>query len=93
MVIGVLEFDLAIPGSRSLKEKRSVIKSFLARTRNGFNVSAAEIDCRDMPNRARLAVVAVGSDRRRLDRVLARVVESARIFNGMRILDYTQHLL
>ncbi len=93
MVIGVLEFDLAIPGNHSLKGKRSVLKSFLARTRNSFNVSVAEVDFQELRNRARVAVTVVGSDRRRVDSILSRVVEFTRAFNGMTVLDHFQHLL
>jgi hypothetical protein len=34
--------------SRTLKEKRSIIKSILARARNTFNVAAAEVDWQDL---------------------------------------------
>jgi uncharacterized protein YlxP (DUF503 family) len=40
--VGVLQVELAIPGARSLKEKRSVLKSLLERTRRKHGVAAAE---------------------------------------------------
>jgi len=93
MVIGVLEIDLLIPGNHSLKGKRSVLKSFLERVRNTFNVSVAEVGCQDLKGRAVVAVVGVGNDRRRIDSVLARIVEYARNFRDLRVLDYSQHLM
>jgi len=33
--------------SRTLKEKRGIVKSILARARNDFNVAAAEVDDQD----------------------------------------------
>jgi uncharacterized protein YlxP (DUF503 family) len=45
--------------SRTLKKKRSIIKSILARARNTFNVAAAEVDWQDLPGCAVLAFVTV----------------------------------
>jgi len=42
MVIGTCTIELHIPGSGSLKGKRWVIKSIIARVHNEFNVSIAE---------------------------------------------------
>jgi uncharacterized protein len=50
---------LHLPGVRSLKEKRSIVKSLLARMRNKFNVSAAEVASQDAHGRAVLGVVCV----------------------------------
>jgi uncharacterized protein YlxP (DUF503 family) len=41
-VVGILRLDFRVPGSRSLKEKRSVVRSFLERARNRYPVSIAE---------------------------------------------------
>lgn len=45
--------------SRTLKEKRGIVKSILARARNNFNVAAAEVDHQDLPGSAMLAFVTV----------------------------------
>ncbi len=50
---------LYLPGVHSLKEKRSIVKSLLARMRNKFNVSAAEVDAQDNHGRAVIGVAAV----------------------------------
>lgn len=62
MVVGVLEITLALY-AQSLKDKRSVVKRVLARTRGEFNVSAAEVEEQDNISTAVLGFVAVGSDR------------------------------
>jgi uncharacterized protein YlxP (DUF503 family) len=49
MVVGVCTLRLLIAGSQSLKDKRQVLKSILDRTRERFNVSAAEVDELDSP--------------------------------------------
>jgi len=39
MIIGTCVIELRIPGNGSLKGKRRVLKSVMARVRNQFNVS------------------------------------------------------
>jgi uncharacterized protein YlxP (DUF503 family) len=46
----------------SLKDKRQVLKSVMARLRNEFNVSVAEVDRQDAWQTAVIAVVTVSSD-------------------------------
>jgi uncharacterized protein YlxP (DUF503 family) len=43
MIIGVCTIELDIPAA-SLKDKRHIIKSVIARLRNKFNISVAEVD-------------------------------------------------
>lgn len=47
MVIGSCVFELQLPGVASLKEKRSIIKSLIARARQQFNVAIAEVEDHD----------------------------------------------
>jgi uncharacterized protein len=49
--------------SRSLKVKRGIVKSILARARNTFNVAAAEVDLQDIHGAAVLAFVTVSGSR------------------------------
>lgn len=48
MIIGLLEARLSLPGARSLKNKRQVIKSLKDRTRQRVNVSVAEVAHQDV---------------------------------------------
>ena len=61
MIVASCLITLYLPGVRSLKEKRSIVKSLLARMRNKFNVSAAEVDSQDAHGRAVLGVAAVSA--------------------------------
>lgn len=47
MVIGVAEIKLTIAYAHSLKDKRMVVKSVIAKARNKFNISIAETDEQD----------------------------------------------
>ena len=47
MRIAAMSFRLHAPGVHSLKEKRMIVKSLVAKLQNRFHVSAAEIDEQD----------------------------------------------
>ena len=55
------QFQLHLP-SRSLKEKRGIVKSILVRARNRFNVAAAEVDLLDKHGAAMIAFVTVAEN-------------------------------
>ena len=74
MVIGICTLRLLIEGSQSLKDKRQVIKSLLDRTRERFNVSAAEVDELDSWQRATLGFACVSKDQVFVDQVLQKVL-------------------
>jgi uncharacterized protein YlxP (DUF503 family) len=74
MVIGVCTIDIDMPGCTSLKDKRSVLKSLLARLRQEFNVSAAEVDLHDVWQSASIAVAVVSTANGHAERSLQRVV-------------------
>lgn len=48
MIIAACTLELHLPDAASLKDKRSVVKSLLARLHNTFNVAAAEVDHLDL---------------------------------------------
>ncbi|MEA5114864.1 MAG: DUF503 domain-containing protein [Geobacteraceae bacterium] len=61
--------------SNSLKVKRGIVKSILARARNSFNVAAAEVDMQDVHGAAVLAFVTVSENRAHARRLLEQVEE------------------
>ena len=64
MVVGTLKLSLYINNNHSLKEKRKIVKSIVARVRNKFNVSVAEVGSNDKWQMIELGISAVGNDRR-----------------------------
>ena len=61
--------------SRTLKEKRGIVKSILARARNNFNVAAAEVDDQDIPGSAIIAFVTVSEGSRQGRSILEQLEE------------------
>ncbi len=64
MVIGVCTLQISIPMALSLKDKRQVVKSLMARVRNEFNVSIAEVDDHDLWQSAILGLACVSTSQR-----------------------------
>jgi uncharacterized protein YlxP (DUF503 family) len=63
MVVGCGIIRMRLHGCRSLKGKRKIIKSFITRIRNTFNVSIAEIGSNDIYQSAEVGFVIVGNDK------------------------------
>jgi uncharacterized protein len=83
---------LHIPGVRSLKEKRRIIKSLKERLRNQYNVSAAEVGALDSWQRSELAFVCVGNDNSRIHRVLSTLMDRIRSEPSVSVIDYHTEL-
>ncbi len=66
MVVAISVFELHLPGSRSLKEKRRVVKSLIERIHRRHRVSVAETDYHDLRQRAEIGIAAVSASRHRL---------------------------
>lgn len=73
MIVGVLEISLHLPECHSLKDKRQVIKSIMARVRNQFEVAIAEVEDQDLWQVAKLGVSCVSNSRHHADEVLSHV--------------------
>ena len=54
-----MSFKLYAPWVHSLKEKRMIVKSLIARLHNTFHVSAAEVDAQDVHQTIVIGVAAV----------------------------------
>ncbi len=73
MIIGLLQMDLRIPESQSLKEKRQVLLSLKTRLRQRFNISISEMDHQDKWQLSTLGVACIGTERQGVNRCLNQV--------------------
>lgn len=83
MLALLVEIDLHIPASRSLKDKRSVIRRLQSRLRDDLGVSVAEVDHQDLWQRCTLGIaIATGDETtgrkvvQDVERIVARAVEA-----------------
>jgi uncharacterized protein len=74
MIIGVLQAQLMIRESRSLKDKRRVIKSLKDRLSNRFNISIAEVGANEAHQQAIIGVAMVSNDHSHVAGALDQVV-------------------
>lgn len=87
MHIGALECSGRIFGSTSLKDKRRVIQSGLARIRTKFNLSVAEIGYQDDRQMTSLAIVGVGSSKQTVEKELQQALQVLEETDGLEIFD------
>ncbi len=87
MIIGVLKLDLHFPTPHSLKSKRFVLKRITEKVRRKFNVSVSEIDCHDLWQRAVLGVCIVGREKRFLNSIIDKVINTIEGMPEVQILE------
>ena len=78
MVIALLQFEILIPHSQSLKDKRRVVKSLKDRLHREHLVSIAEVGALDHHKAALLGLACVSASAPYAASVLDRVVEKLR---------------
>jgi hypothetical protein len=74
MSVGVCRLKIHIPGSRSLKDKRSLVKSLIARLRQQFNLSVAEVDHHELWQIATISLACVSNHNDRVDEVISAAI-------------------
>ena len=75
MIIGILQLELRISESRSLKEKRMVLKGLKDRLRERFNISISEIGLQDVWQGALLGMACVGTDKAYVNGLLSKILD------------------
>jgi uncharacterized protein YlxP (DUF503 family) len=88
MKIGSLRLRLLLRESRSLKDKRQVVRSIKDRLRNNFNVSVAEVEGQENRQIAVLGVAMVSNETHHVKMVLGKIVEALRCHPVAELLDH-----
>ena len=70
MVVGLLSVEMFLPGCRSLKDKRMVLRRVKDRLAK-FNVAVAEVEHQDLWQRAGLGIVTISTAEDHAERELA----------------------
>jgi uncharacterized protein YlxP (DUF503 family) len=74
MNVGICRIKLHISDSRSLKDKRRIVKSVVARLRNQYNISIAEVDDQDLWQLVTLGIACVSNQSQHIDETLSKVM-------------------
>ena len=75
MNTGVGKIQLHLPENQSLKDKRRIVKSIIARLRNQFNVSIAEVDDNDLWQLATLGISCVSNNSQHVDETITNIIK------------------
>jgi uncharacterized protein len=76
MFVGIGRFDLFLPASSSLKDKRQVLRSITSVVSKKFNVAIAEVDYQELWQRAAFGVSCVAESIGHCRKVLQEVEKS-----------------
>jgi uncharacterized protein YlxP (DUF503 family) len=74
VVVGTAKISLYIQDNHSLKEKRKIVKSVIAKVHQRFNASIAEVDSNDKWQMIGLGISVVGNDRRFVNSALDKIL-------------------
>lgn len=74
MTVGVCRLELRLPENHSLKGKRQVVQSLIARLQNKFGLAVAEVDNNDVWQIASLGLACVSASSAHADAVLRNAV-------------------
>jgi len=88
MIVGTLRVRLLVRESRSLKDKRQVVRSIKDRLRHAYNVSVAEVEAEDHRQLAVLGVALVGNEVQHVKSCLEQIVAGLR---GHPVAEFLDH--
>jgi uncharacterized protein YlxP (DUF503 family) len=89
MLVGLERFDLRIPDCRSLKHKRSVVRSLSGAIRSRFEVSVAEVEHQDLWQRAAIGVAVVGAESHHVRKVMHQIERFVDAWGAVEIIEAT----
>jgi uncharacterized protein len=94
MNLGVMQLHIRIPGCKSLKDKRSRLKPYLARIHRQFNVSISEVGLNDLWQESLVAVAIVSNDQDYTNHILDKLIDyTEKYFLEIEIIDQQIELL
>jgi uncharacterized protein len=93
MVVGTGLITLRIHDCRSLKGKRKVVKSMIARLRNNFNVSMAEVGSNDIYQRAEIGFCLVSNDTALINSKIDKIINMAEDMGLAEIIDTEMEII
>jgi len=73
MIVGVVSCELHIPESRSLKDKRRVVKSLIDRIYQRYRVSIAETGFQELHQRAEISIAIVAQTEAEVEKLLEHI--------------------
>ena len=76
MIVGICQLTFLLPGNRTLKGKRQIVRKLSERIRNKFHVSVAEVGAQDRHQEAKIGVALVSNDARLLNSMMDQIQQT-----------------
>jgi uncharacterized protein YlxP (DUF503 family) len=92
MIVGSLRVRLLVRESRSLKDKRQVVRSIKDRLRNAFNVSIAEVEAEDHRQFVVLGLAMVSNESGHIKAAFEQIVAALRAHPVAEFVDHEMDL-
>jgi uncharacterized protein YlxP (DUF503 family) len=93
MHVGILQFELVIPGAMSLKDKRRVVKSLKDRLHRAHLVSVAEVGALDHHRLALMGVSMVSNSTTHIESTFQRILDKVRALGIAHLGDTSTEIL
>ncbi len=94
MVIGLLRIEIYIESSRSLKDKRKIIKSLIQKLKSKFaNLSVSEVELLNNWKKSIIAIVTVSNEITYINSVIDKVLNFIKEGNNYQVVDTEIELL
>jgi len=93
MHVGILQFEVVIPGSASLKDKRRVVKSLKDRLHRAHLVSVAEVGALDHHRLALMGVAMVSNSAPHIESTFDRILEKVRALGVAHLGDVSREII
>lgn len=87
MVIGILQVEMLLSGTMSLKDKRSLLSHLKNSLRKQFNISVAELRYHDQYGRALLGITTINNESKIVSQILSQVEKHIEMQNNVQILN------
>ncbi|HZK11596.1 MAG TPA: DUF503 domain-containing protein [Atribacterota bacterium] len=92
MIIGTATIKLYVPLVHSLKEKRMIVKSVIAKIQNKFNVSIAEVSEQDRLQTIILGIACITNTVRQADSIIDHIIKFVENYSEIEILDIQREM-
>jgi len=93
MVVGIGVLTFQIHDCRSLKTKRSIVKTIVHQIQNNFNASVAEVGANDIHQRAQIGFALAGSDHQVINAKIDKIINFAEDLGLAQMIDSEMEII
>ena len=92
MIVGMLSIALRLPGAKTLKDKRKIVRGMIDVMRRRFGVSAAEVDDLTLSGNATIGIAFVSSSKAQVEKTLQAACDFVEAHAEVEVYDICQDI-